>query len=220
MITWLKEKLNKLLLWMYMQTWILAILWTIFMIVLTILYNYYDCTKKLTVLSLETIATTVLTLFTINILIILGYTLRQKSIINRNIKNGKNNEKVLESVDITEGADKLDHYIVTQNYLNVLPLYIITIYALSKIIIYMVYFFSNRKKYIIAIDSIGIWIALLLGTGWLWLSLKKYAHKEAQYSIKYTIFIGVITWLSLYWTTLIPYFIDISMLSKCIATNF
>ena len=220
MIEWLRIQINKLLLWMYMQTWVLATLWTTFMIVLTILYNHYDCVKKLNVLSLETIGATALILFTINILIIFGYTIRQKSIINKNIKNGNNKEKVLESVDIMEGADKLDHYIVTKNYLNVLPLYIIAIYSLSKIIIYTVDFFSNVKTIYIGIDSIGIWIALLLGAGWLWLSLKKYAHEEAQYSMKYTIFISVVTGLSLYWKILIPYFVDISILSKCITTSF
>jgi len=194
----------------YKQTWSLALFWTIIVLLLTLMVDYSSCLKYAS--WIENVFAFSMIIFTLQAIIIIIFTYYQKTIIDKNLKEGKDS---LIGIDMLNepSYDGKTYVGGPANKLYILPLYIVAIYSISKIIIVTVKgspsIHSNDFVYM-------IWIALLIFSGGLWFILKKYTDKKDWYSIKYTLIVIALTLLSIFWEYTVPYIVDIVEISKCV----
>ncbi|MBU1217547.1 hypothetical protein KJ870_02615 [bacterium] len=177
---------------------------------ITLFSSYYSCTNHASWLS--PLFAVVMFLFTLQSIIILVFSFLQKSKIKQNIDNGKDK---FDSINMIDDAkyDSQAYVGGSPKQLLVLPLYIIGVYALSKIIVILVKD-STPIEYNIYLYM--LWGAIFTFSTWLWAALKEYAENENRYSIKYTLIIIIITLVSIFWELLTPYIADIIELTKCV----
>ena len=203
---------KKILLWLYKATWIIGILWTIVIVITTLITNQLDCVNNYApwLIYLLFFAGVILIL---DIFLLLCFSSTQKNQIKR---NEKSNKLPLENIIAAENIDRTDggEYGKENRDLIVLPLYLIWVFALSKIIIY----FAKRgnQAFINDISALMIATAIFLFGFFYWISLKEYANSDNRWSLKYTILITLLSLFSIYWENLLPYIKDIFEVSNCI----
>lgn len=220
-LIWLKELPKKTLIELYSRTWILATTWTLLMIIITLLWEYNSCLRCANAIEWITdLGKIVLVVFFITFALISILTILQISTIRNNKKQNPKNP--LENIAILAPLDisNPDTLSIGDKKINVLPWYMIGIYSLSKIIISICMIQRGKESVILDYDVIWIWPLFLMLSFGIWNYLKQYSRKNKTISIGYTIFVVFVTWLTLEWQTLIPYFIDISEISQCVVENY
>lgn len=210
------EKIKSILIdtakWMYEQTWILALTWTLMMLIVTLFVDFRSCIQKAPWIT-ESLFLYSLFFFSFYILVILFFMMYQIKLIRKNEKEGHppgHGTAIVEKAEYKGmtpfGGENLGLFII--------PLYAISLYAISKIIIII---FKEEEKIINKFDSLSVWIGIGSLALYGWFLLKKYTKKnKSKYSIKYTIIVVVITLFSLYGKQTIPYIFDVVKVSKCV----
>ena len=220
---WCKSKLNKLLINLYSKTWLLALTWTLVMITLTLLWEYNKCVRCANAITwITNLGLLNLLIFFLTVGILTIFTLSQIFTIHKNKKNGaQGEEELLKDIDILE-AVKSSHPSIIEagSKIIILPWYMIGIYSISRIIIFSVMKYNGEESITLDIDFQWIWFILFTISWTIWFYLKRYANKDTIFSVGYTIFVIFVTWLTLYWETLIPYILDISQIFQCITETY
>jgi hypothetical protein len=195
--------------WLYKQIWILGVIWTAMVILITIFQNYPSCTSNFD--WLHNLLGVLTTIFVVNTTIIFIFLFTQTHKINRNIANDKN---PLENICISYHKDDIEHH--EHQRIFILPLYVMFLYAISKIIMIVLHEENlNLNQY----PSYFIWGFILYFSFRFWYHLREYVDTQDRYSINYTLVIVSWTLLAVYWESIIPYIADIIKLTQCLINN-
>lgn len=195
--------------WLYNQIWLFGVVWTMMVIILTILENYPNCTSNVT--WLHDLLYTLTAFFLINTSIIFAFLFSQTRKIRRNIDNKK---KPLDNLCIS--YHKEDEEYQDNKRVFILPVYVMFLYALSRLIMMIMH------EHVVDIEhftSYILWGFILYFSIRFWYHLRQYVDVEDRYSINYTLVVLSWTTLAIFWERLIPYIGDVIKLTQCLIDN-
>ena len=195
--------------WLYNQIWILGVIWTAMVILITIFQNYPSCTSNID--WLHDLLNILTIIFVVDTIIIFIFLFTQSRKIDRNIKNNKN---PLENTCISYHKDDIEHH--DHQRVFIIPVYVMFLYAVSKMIMMVVHeSLLDLEKY----PSYIVWGFILYFSFRFWMSLREYVDIEDRYSINYTLVILAWTILAIFWEYIIPYIADVIKLIQCLIHN-
>ncbi|MEA2028182.1 MAG: hypothetical protein U9N49_04340, partial [Campylobacterota bacterium] len=191
------------------QIWILGVIWTAMVILITIFQNYPSCTSNFD--WLHDMLNILTAIFIIDTVIIFIFLFIQSRKVDRNINNNKN---PLENTCISYHKDDIEHQ--DQLRVFIIPVYVMFLYAISKIIMMVVH---GNLLSIEEYPSYIIWGFILYFSFRFWYRFKEYVDIEDRYSINYTLVIISWTLLAIFWEAIIPYIADVIKLTQCLIKN-
>jgi len=195
--------------WLYNQIWLLGVIWTAMVILITIFQNYPNCSTNIA--WLHDLLTILTTIFVVNTIIIFIFLFTQTQKIDRNIRSNKN---PLDNVCISYHKDEIEEQ--DDKRIFILPVYVMFLYAISKITMMVAHEdFSEFERY----PSYLIWGFILYFSFRFWHHLREYVDAEDRYSINYTLVIISWTILAVFWEHIIPYIADVIKLTQCLLHN-
>ncbi|WP_373072103.1 hypothetical protein [Sulfurimonas sp.] len=191
----------------YKNNWFFALLWALLTFAYLIVENYFVCVKDIKWFGSYYLG--VYVLFSIYILYMIKYLFDQNEKIIYNVKNDNN---ILEDVSMI-------NQIGISKELNILPLYYVLLFSISKVILFLVNIpnlkLVNPSTYF-TYFGFNAYLLIVMGVFWYrYNKLKIYVVKEKRISISYTIFIIVYTLLMLFGEHL-PFLKDIVELLQCV----
>ncbi|KIM10000.1 MAG: hypothetical protein KU38_08425 [Sulfurovum sp. FS08-3] len=195
--------------WLYNQIWLFGVVWTMMVILLTVLQNYPDCTAN--VEWLHNLLYLLTAFFIINTAIIFLFLFSQTRKIKRNINSKK---KPLDNLCISYYKEENDPQ--DNKRVFILPVYVMFLYALSRVIMMLMHEHTSDVEHYI---SFIIWGFILYFSIRFWYYLRQYVDIEDRYSINYTLVVLSWTILAVFWEHLIPYIADIIKLTQCLIDN-
>lgn len=189
----------------YENTIYLTLTWTILMFLMFIKINYFSCLQKLDfVKGIENIFLFFMLIFlTSGIFFIL---------FSRNIR--KNKREIMDKNNSQFTLELRNHDDIK---INILPLFYIWIFSLSKIVISLYDYFYKSISIDLTNYFLMIWVGLFLATLFYWCKFKYKA--SVKYSIKYLLFVTIYTLGIIFWQELVPYVKNILLLKNCIVAE-
>jgi len=195
--------------WLYKQIWILGVIWTAMVILITIFQNYPSCTANFD--WLHDLLNLLTGIFLIDTFIIFLFLFTQSRKVDRNIRANKN---PLENTCISYHKDDIEQHEHLRVF--IIPVYVMFLYAVSKIIMLTIHGdILNIDHY----PSYLIWGFILYFSFRFWYRFKEYVDIEDRYSINYTLVVLVWTLFAIFWESVIPYIADIIKLAQCLIDN-
>ncbi len=206
-----KSILIKFSMGLYEQTWLITLTWLFMILSLLLLWNHKQCIKCANSMEWVTnFGVFNLVIFFLSVGILLLFTFFEISNIRRSLKKMLCPSKLLQNINLRNKDEKI----------TIIPLYMIWIYALSRIIIFFVAYYNEEKSITKDIDINITWFFILFLVFYMWNYLRIYADKNYIFSIGYTVFVIIVTLLTLWWETLIPYILDISTIFQCVTDKY